>query len=348
MRSVHALCLGLALGWLLLPGCGDDLRAALDGGADAGPEGDAPADVRAEDGGAGDEAGASDAGGGDGGAAEAGAGDAGVDDAAGGDDASGDDAAGGDAAAGDAAASSDGPTDGAVDGPIVDCPPYAPSGLQDRWTAIEGLTGSALRAALLDGIDDTTPLAYDAAKLALFGTGGIDVHGGLVECVYTGLAFTPAQLDQTNGFNTEHSWPQSEFPAAAGDAPKGDLHHLFPTEQKANSRRSNLPFGETDCVTTTCSWQQGGSELGPRIGGAELVFEVRPPRRGEIARAHFYFAVRYAAAIPAAEEEALRRWHRCDPPDAAERTRNDAIEARQGNRNPFVDRPEFVDAIPDY
>ena len=42
----------------------------------------------------------------------------------------------------------------------------------------------------------------------------------------------------------------------------------------------------------------------------------------------------------------LLRWHEQDPPDAFERARNDAIfETWQGNRNPFVDRPEWVAAI---
>jgi len=40
----------------------------------------------------------------------------------------------------------------------------------------------------------------------------------------------------------------------------------------------------------------------------------------------------------------LLAWHRSDPPDAAERARNDQIHALyQHNRNPFVDHPEWVD-----
>jgi endonuclease I len=39
---------------------------------------------------------------------------------------------------------------------------------------------------------------------------------------------------------------------------------------------------------------------------------------------------------------ALIEWHLADPPDADERRRNDGIEELQGNRNPFVDHPEWV------
>ena len=45
---------------------------------------------------------------------------------------------------------------------------------------------------------------------------------------------------------------------------------------------------------------------------------------------------------------ALRGWNLADPPDDLERGRNAAIEKLQNNRNPFVDRPDFVDRISDY
>ncbi len=38
----------------------------------------------------------------------------------------------------------------------------------------------------------------------------------------------------------------------------------------------------------------------------------------------------------------LIRWHHEDPVDYRERHRNDVIEEYQGNRNPFIDRPDLV------
>jgi|GEM_PF-5657365 len=41
----------------------------------------------------------------------------------------------------------------------------------------------------------------------------------------------------------------------------------------------------------------------------------------------------------------LSAWHVADPVDQKELDRNEAIYGIQGNRNPFIDHPEYVDAI---
>ena len=41
---------------------------------------------------------------------------------------------------------------------------------------------------------------------------------------------------------------------------------------------------------------------------------------------------------------ALLKWHFADPASEAERVRNDAVAAYQGNRNPLIDHPEWVAA----
>ena len=78
--------------------------------------------------------------------------------------------------------------------------------------------------------------------------------------------------------------------------------------------------------------------------------------KGDLARALFYFYTRYAAHPPSrfslsnfnGEEATLRRWHERDPPDAAERARNDAVYGVQGNRNPFIDDNTLADRIADF
>lgn len=217
----------------------------------------------------------------------------------------------------------------------------------DQYSNIEHLRDAQLVSALKTKVKSGhTSVGYDGAKVEMFGANGLDVHNGKVVCVYTGEVFNPSQLDKTGGYNVEHSWPQSEFGNESTTA-KADMHHLFPTERDINSCRSSFPFGETDSPSgSNCS--RGGSERGPIIGGSATVFEVRLAKRGDMARAHFYFAVRYGLRISSTEENTLRTWHQQDPVDAEEQARNSAIESRQHNRNPFVDRPEFVGYISDF
>jgi deoxyribonuclease-1 len=225
-----------------------------------------------------------------------------------------------------------------------DYPPH--DGLDDRYAALDDLREQELRAALAGVVKaNHHSLGYSGAKRALFGTTGIDVQNGQVECVYTGTLFSARLLDKAGGYNVEHSWPQSEFGAEASTA-KADMHHLFAGQPTMNSCRGNFPYGETVQPEPKCS--AGGSSRGPLARGTSRVFDVRPERRGDIARAHFYFAVRYGRSIPDAEEAALRCWHEQDPPDDEEMARNDAIEAQQHNRNPFIDRPEFVGYISNF
>jgi hypothetical protein len=216
----------------------------------------------------------------------------------------------------------------------------------DPWS---NLSHGALIAALRYETSSTHhPLDYTRARRHLFGvvSPGIDVHDGLIECVYTGVTAVPdGTLTPGRILNTEHSWPRSD--GANGFPREGDLHHLFPTYHVANSQRGSVDFGDTTCSGAGCRWYLGGSELGLDRWGSN-VFEVRHPHRGDIARAHFYVSVRYGLSIPSFEETVLRSWNDQDPPDAREIERSNAIEAVQGNRNPFVDYPHLDDRIGDF
>jgi hypothetical protein len=86
-------------------------------------------------------------------------------------------------------------------------------------------------------------------------------------------------------------------------------------------------------------------------------------RRGDVARALLYMDLRYDGSDSGTPDlELLDRttsideqhfghlctvlvWHEEDHVDDAERRRNDVIFAWQGNRNPFVDHPEWVQSI---
>lgn len=217
----------------------------------------------------------------------------------------------------------------------------------EPWAAVDA---SALREQLQERMSGQRVPGYGPVRDHMFGRKEPtwDLHEGQVECVYTGRRATLDGTRTPEDTNTEHSWPRS---LGAGDDPaRSDLHHLFVTDRQANGRRSNYPYGEADCGEgrdRACLWEVGGSKLG-LSKNSQIVFEVRPQSRGNIARAQFYFAVRYGMQIAPDSEDALRRWHREDPVDAAERARNEGIFQVQGNRNFFIDCPALVDQILDF
>ncbi len=144
--------------------------------------------------------------------------------------------------------------------------------------------------------------------------------------------------------NAEHLWPQSYFGSALPMV--ADIHHLAATFSVPNGRRGNLKFAKVSNPTYTTS---AGSKLGKEG------YEPADAAKGNVARALFYFIVRYSDknirqgmdynSFWTKNVPMLLEWNRMDPPDANERRRNDAVEKFQGNRNPFIDNPSLADNI---
>lgn len=219
----------------------------------------------------------------------------------------------------------------------------------------QGKTGMALLSTLQNTVSKHKDLGYSRARDIMFGDLDDDLNNDVVDCVYTGVEYSGVTNTGTaykggSGLNTEHTWPQS---LGASGAAKADLHHLFPTDVETNGARSSFPFGEVTRPSQTFPAfmvARKQSVLGVDAQG-RTVFEPRDEHKGNVARALFYFYTVYGFRGGAnlsnfrVEEETLLKWHKLDPVDAAERKRNDGIYAAQGNRNPFIDRPEFVQAV---
>lgn len=201
-----------------------------------------------------------------------------------------------------------------------------------------------------------TVLGYGPAKKILFGQLHLKQNssGYFVEDVYCKKNFNkgvgPNNLPDQNQVNTEHTWPQSKFTAQfPNEMQKSDLHHLFPTDSKANSTRGNFDFAEVTENKNLGSDCQA-SKSGPSVAGGtdDNFFEPPTDHKGNVARALFYFAVRYKLNIPKNELDFLRHWNDLDPVDQEEKDRNDAIEKLQGNRNPFIDFPSLAADISNF
>lgn len=178
-------------------------------------------------------------------------------------------------------------------------------------------------------------LGYNTARDYMYGT--IDNKNGWVTCVYTGRTaqFNTRSGATANNFNCEHTWPQSLF--SSNEPMKSDIHHLYPTDDAANSKRDNDPFG----IVSNPSWSVGGSKW------ANNTFEPRNEQKGNTARSMLYMAMRYEnySGFLTSQEQVLRNWCSTFLPDAAAIARNEAIYGYQKNRNPFVDHPEYLDRI---
>lgn len=168
-------------------------------------------------------------------------------------------------------------------------------------------------------------------------------------------------------YNREHSFPQNWFTTGTAVGPGTDYHHIFPTDGKVNGVRSNYIYGEVATATFT---SLNGSKLGSSsvAGFTGPVFEPINAYKGDLARAFLYMVTRYQDNMPTwgnlSGSNALQaldpstypsidipylklmiKWHNQDPVSQKEIDRNNAAYAYQGNRNPFVDHPEYVDAV---
>ena len=268
----------------------------------------------------------------------------------------------------------------------------------DYYARVNTSSASQLRCSLHETIRNHTVYPYSAS-----GTDTWDIleladedpnNAGRILDVYRNRSYLKGSERAGTGtgitYNREHTWPNSlGFGSATGDkglpyAPYTDTHMLYLSDTSFNSDRGNKPYaactqsgGCGERATEANNGYGGGSGVypgnsnwvqGPDGNGGS--FEVWGHRKGDMARAVMYMAIRYeggddsntgqsepdleltndrsrivmTSASPAYMGllSTLLAWHQADPPDAAERERNEVIYEFQGNRNPFIDHPEWA------
>jgi endonuclease I/chitodextrinase len=160
-------------------------------------------------------------------------------------------------------------------------------------------------------------------------------------------------------YNREHLMPQSVFSSAS--PMKNDIHFVVPSDGYVNGKRSSFAFGEISNPTWTSS---NGSKLGPNTFGSYngTVFEPVDEFKGDIARSLLYFATRYESQVSSWNHsgmlngtndqvyqdwflDLLISWHNDDPVNQQEIDRNNAAYNYQGNANPYINHPEWVNTI---
>jgi endonuclease I len=170
---------------------------------------------------------------------------------------------------------------------------------------------------------------------------------------------------QCQKFNREHSFPKSWFDDAA--PMHNDAYHVVPADKYVNGIRGNYAYGIVGSANFTSF---NGSKRGNNVAtGAPsaIVFEPAAEYKGDFARIYFYMATRYQNQVSGWTGndsdgdsmldgstskvfsqwalDMLYQWHISDPVSLKETNRNNVIFNYQGNRNPFVDHPEYVATI---
>ena len=104
-----------------------------------------------------------------------------------------------------------------------------------------------------------------------------DHKGYFVQDVYCKIlcrkSVGPRKMPSSSLINIEHTWPQSRFnKRLSRSVQKSDLHHLYPTDSKANGKRGNHKFsefeGNGEPALSHCQASKVG-DLSPRKEGSQ-------------------------------------------------------------------------------
>lgn len=200
-----------------------------------------------------------------------------------------------------------------------------------------------------------------------------------------GSAYTGSSNTAGGGYNREHTIPKSYwggsesnmgcdlFIVLPSDTYINGVRSNYPygiTSSGTTYKKSGDNISHRLGTTTNTNYVASGT-----------VFEPDDSRKGDLARIYFYSVAMYLKHTSSASDDLgpvsnwngggtvasgktifgsgtgyknyiysnylnmLLKWHTDDPVDADEISRNGLIEDTQGNRNPFVDHPSWVDII---
>lgn len=232
-------------------------------------------------------------------------------------------------------------------------PAYDPS---SYYASAEGLSGTALKTELNLIIRNHTVYSYTPCVWDILAIADADpADPSKVIAFYAQRPILISNRDQggntPDAWNREHIWPKSHGFPDKDDHGYTDVHALRPADKSVNADRGNKDFGEATTAhweCTTCNYSSSYWEPGPE-------------QQGDTARMVFYVATRYDGGDNSGSGDLtlvdgttaigssslgklcdLVQWHLDDPVAAEELARNDIIYTWQGNRNPFIDHPEYV------
>lgn len=222
-----------------------------------------------------------------------------------------------------------------------------PSNLSDYYKAAEGLTGTALKNKLRSIISaNTKSISYSSGLASSKGLPYTDVDPKNSSNIILFYGHVSVKNVVNTNWNREHVWPKSLgwFEKTGAGC---DIHHIRPENISVNSTRGNHLMAE---VTGGKAVTYPDGTIAGYVSNGK--FEPNDISKGDVARIYLYMMVRYSQTdssykVTRAIEsiDLLLKWHEEDPVDELEIVRNNRAHEVQGNRNPFIDYPEFARMI---
>ncbi len=213
----------------------------------------------------------------------------------------------------------------------------------DAATYYSSITGSENPSQLIQALRSLNNSkrqylpGYDGMR-SKFTTTDPGTSSGSVTSFYSGRSIT-------SNITREHVWPFSKLVINTGNRGQNDIekdmHMIRPSASSENSSRGNSFYVE-GMKDSSLGWDPAMETWGDAT------------YRGDAARIIFYCVIAdsglslvdksddYNSNHTMGKLSDLLKWNLQYPVKARENTRNEAVEKIQGNRNPFIDHPEYA------
>jgi uncharacterized protein YjdB/endonuclease I len=210
----------------------------------------------------------------------------------------------------------------------------------------EDMTGSTLLSALqsLNNTKRTSTVGYGSMWTYYPQTDKDPSNTSQYIAYYSGVSMAKS------GMNKEHVWPDSHGGGKDGTAGspyvEADIHMPRPTDSNDNSSRGNSYYVE-GAVSSSTGWDPVAYSTSKSLSWPEYY-------RGDAARIIFYCMVAdsdlalsdgTSSSTPdntMGKISDLLKWNLNYSTNTIENQRNEAAQSIQGNRNPFIDHPEYA------
>lgn len=229
--------------------------------------------------------------------------------------------------------------------PIKDLPVFTDL---EYYASLNNLTGNEFKDALRAILNNANKrlLAYGDVQYVLEQSDLVKTEKeSYLYSMYDSHKIEIIYWNEGNAWNKEHVWANSrlgqERVKNTEASIASDLHNLRAIVPSTNNSRDNRYFDEKDAP----GWS----------------YYPGDDHKGDTARILFYMVAAYPqlvlsddpyiqgdpnnyqlAGAQMAMLKQLLKWHLEDPVDSFEQNRNNIIYQYQGNRNPFIDHPEYV------